>query len=216
MTDDTVTIAIGAGVGGLVVAAALIVLIACLIKRRNIRSKARKQEEEDSSAMPPRQRTADDPNANTTYVGLQTPDKIEMTVMRPNIELERRDSEQTFGSASRSGTLRGIGTPIQTSAERLLEQERGLNRSGSGGMLHPWQIREKDIVILNKMGSGAYGAVFRGKWRNQSVAGEFGLINCWLVTNGLVKKLQGTFNAKQLEGFMVRRIALKVIDKHSG
>jgi serine/threonine protein kinase len=76
---------------------------------------------------------------------------------------------------------------------------RTMDRKESGGALHPWQIREKEIVIQKKLGGGAYGAVFKGKWRNQAVA---------------VKKISGTFTAKQLDAFMAEAELMSKLRPH--
>jgi len=71
--------------------------------------------------------------------------------------------------------------------------------NGSGGLLRPWLIREKEIQLETKLGGGAFGIVYKGKWRNQDVA---------------VKKMLGTFSKQQFEAFLAEAEIMSKLRPH--
>jgi hypothetical protein len=60
--------------------------------------------------------------------------------------------------------------------------------------LASWQISFSEIKLERELGRGAFGVVFKGKWRNQDVA---------------VKKIIGDFNEEQLKEFRKEAILMR-------
>ena len=64
----------------------------------------------------------------------------------------------------------GVSKGVHCMHRFLTVYDRHGDDDGEGTLQPEWEINRKDLVLLNKVGDGEYGTVYRAKWLGSSVA----------------------------------------------
>ncbi|KAL6066360.1 Tyrosine-protein kinase BTK [Balamuthia mandrillaris] len=82
------------------------------------------------------------------------------------------DYADPYSSAPQSGSGKSSAGTTNTGENKGTE-EKGKDKSGSGKLKRKglkWEIDYNELVMEKEIGRGAFGTVFKGKWRNTQVA----------------------------------------------